>query len=309
MKQKGASNKAVYLVRETFSQFIADNGLKLSAALSYYAFFSLVPLLIIIINLFGFIFGTLAIRGEIYGELKGLMGSKAALQIQEVIKNASLSSSSTFITVIGIIVLIIGASGVFSEIQDSLNFIWGIKTKPKHGLIKFVKNRLMSFSMIGLIGLLLLVGLVVNSLVDILNKNLSAFFPHNIITTFYAANLLIIFITITILFTLIFKILPDGKVVLSHCIIGASFTAVLFMIGKFVIGIYLIRSSIASIYGAAGTVILILLWVYYSAIILYFGAEFTKVYTRSHGQKIIPKLDSVQVLKEQIGDEEYPENH
>jgi len=295
MQIKSATNKTGYLLKETFSEFIADNCIKLSAALSFYTFFSLIPLLIIIINLFGFLFGKVAVRGEIYGEVKGLMGDKAALQIQEVIKNASLSNTSTLVTVIGVIVLIIGASGVFSEIQDSVNYIWGIKTKPKHTLIKFIRNRLSSFSMIGSVGFLLLVGLVINSLVDILNKSLALYFPPEIITLFYALNILIIFLTITILFTLIFKTLPDGKVVMSHCIIGASFTAVLFMIGKFIIGAYLVRSSVASIYGAAGTVILVLLWVYYSAIILYFGAEFTKVYTRSQGQKIIPNDHSVRL--------------
>jgi membrane protein len=294
MQIKTAANKTGYLLKETFSEFVADNGIKLSAALSFYAFFSLVPLLIIIMNLFGFFFGDRAVRGEIYGEVRGLMGDKAALQIQEVIKNASLSNSSTLITVIGIIVLILGASGVFSEIQDSINQIWGIKTKPKHTLIKFIRNRIESFSMIGSVGLLLLVGLVINSLANILNKNLALQFSHHVITMFYAINILIIFLTITILFTLIFKILPDGKVVTSHCIIGASFTAVLFMIGKFVIGAYLGRSSVASVYGAAGTMILILLWVYYSAIILYFGAEFTKVYTRSLGHNIIPNDYSVR---------------
>jgi len=295
MQIKNGANKTGYLLKETFSEFIADNGLKLSAALSFYAFFSLIPLLIIIINLFGFFFGERAVRGEIYGEVRGLMGDKAALQIQEVIKNASLSNTSTLVTVIGVIVLILGASGVFSEIQDSINYIWGIKTKPKHTLIKFIKNRLISFSMIGSAGLLLLVGLVINSLVDVLNKNLALYFSPHIITLFYALNILIIFLTITILFTLIFKTLPDGKVVMSHCIIGASFTAILFMIGKFVIGVYLGRSTVASIYGAAGTVILVLLWVYYSAIILYFGAEFTKVYTLSHGQKIMPNDHSVRL--------------
>lgn len=303
MKLKSTANKIGLLLKETFNEFVADNGIKLSAALSFYAFFSLVPLLIVIINLFGFFFGERAIRGEIFGEIKGLMGDKAALQIQQVIKNASLSNSGTLITIAGVIVLVLGASGIFSEIQDSLNYIWGIKTKPKHTLIKFIRNRIESFSMIGSVGLLLFVGLVTNSLVDILNKSLALYFSHNIITLFYAVNILIIFLTITILITLIFKILPDGEVATSHCIIGASFTAVLFMIGKFVIGAYLIRSSVASIYGAAGTVILILLWVYYSAIILYFGAEFTKVYTLNQGQKIIPNQYSVQMLKEQIEDE------
>ena len=145
-----------------------------------------------------------------------------------------------------------------------------------------------------------MVGLIVNSLIDILYTRLASYFPHEIVTLFYALNLMIVFIIITLLFTLIFKTLPDGKVNLSDCIIWASFTAVLFMIGKFAIGAYLSHSSIASVYGAAGSVILILVWVYYSAIILYFGAEFTKVYAYTHGQKIIPNQYSVQISKQQI---------
>lgn len=162
----------------------------------------------------------------------------------------------------------------------------------------------MSFSMIGSAGFLLLVGLIINSLMDLLNKRLAEYFPQDIISLFYAANILIVFIIITLLFTVIFKTLPDGKVVLRDCLIGASFTAFLFMIGKFAIGAYLGSSSIASVYGAAGSVILILVWVYYSAIILYFGAEFTKVFAYTHGQKIIPNIYSVQILKQKIEIEE-----
>jgi membrane protein len=298
MQIKNTANKIGYLLKETFSEFITDNGMKLSAALSYYTIFSLPPLLIIIISLCGFFFGAEAVRGEIFREIHALVGNDVAMQIQETIKNVKLSNNNAFVTTLGIIILFIGASGVFSEIQDSLNYIWGIKAKPKRGLIKFMYNRLMSFSMIGSVGFLLLVGLIISSVMDILNKRLLEYFPKDTIYLFYAIDILVVFIIITLLFTIIFKTLPDGKVVLRDCLIGASFTAILFMIGKFVIGAYLGSSAIASVYGASGTIILILAWVYYSAIILYFGAEFTKVYAQTHGQKIIPNANTVQILKQ-----------
>jgi len=297
MKIKNSANKIGYLLKETVKGFIADDAMKLSAALSFYTIFSLPPLLIIIISLAGSFFGTEAVRGEIFGQINGLVGNDAALQIQEIIKNVKLSSSSAFATIAGAIILMIGASGVFSEIQDSINYIWGIKAKPKRGLIKFLKNRLMSFSMVGSVGFLLLVGLIINAIMDILNNKLAAYFPQNAIYLFYAINLLTVFVVIALLFTVILKTLPDGKVVMLDCIIGASYTAFLFMIGKFAIGAYLGSSSIAAWYGATGSVILIFMWVYYSAIILYLGAEFTKIYAHTHGQKIMPYTYSVRIEK------------
>jgi len=268
--------KAGMLLKDTYNGFLEDDGMKLAASLSYYTIFSLPPLLIIIISLSGFFYGAEAVRGELFGQINGLVGNAAALQIQEIIKNVKLSHSSTFATTFGVIILLIGASGVFVEIQDSINFIWGLKAKPKRGLVKFIKNRLMSFSMIGSVGFLLLVGLIINSLMDLLNTRLAVYFPKDTVYLFYAFNLLVVFGIITVLFTVIFKTLPDGQLALRDCLIGASFTTVLFMIGKFAIGAYLGRSAIGSWYGAAGSVILILVWVYYSAIILYFGAEFTR---------------------------------
>jgi len=294
LRIKNIVKKIGHLFKETIKGFIDDNALKLSAALSYYTIFSLPPLLIIIISLSGIFFGVNAVRGEIFGQINGLVGNDAAIQIQETIKNVKLSNSSTFAATIGVIILLIGASGVFTEIQDSINYIWGIKAKPKRGLIKFLYNRLMSFSMIGSVGFLLLVGLIINFLIDILYKRLSVNFPEDSLFLFYIINTLIVFIIITLLFNVIFKTLPDGKITFSDCIIGSSFTALLFMIGKFAIGAYLGSYNIASIYGAAGSIILILAWVYYSAIILYFGAEFTKVYANTYGQKIIPNEYSVQ---------------
>lgn len=297
--------KTKYLFKETLNEFIDDNAIKLSASLSYYTVFSLPPLLIIIISLCGIFFGDEAVKGELFGQINGLVGNDAALQIQDTLKNVKLSDRNIFATTIGVIILIIGASGVFAEIQDSINYIWGIRAKPKRGFVKFIKNRLMSFSMIASVGFLLLVGLLVDSLMEILNNRLSSYFPKESLYLFYLFNLLLVFIIITILFTVIFKTLPDGKIVLRDCIIGASLTAFLFMIGKFAIGAYLGSSKIASIYGAAGSIILILVWVYYSAIILYFGAEFTKVFALTHGQKIIPNQYSVVIVKQKIEIENY----
>ena len=300
LQLKIKAKKIGYLLKDTFNEFVSDDGMKLSAALSYYTIFALPPLLIIIINLSGFFFGAEAVKGELFGQINGLVGNSAALQIQEIIKNVKLSHGSVFATTFSLIILLIGASGVFVEIQDSINFIWGLKAKPKRGLIKFVKNRLMSFSMIGSVGFLMLVGLIINSVMDVFYNRLGEFFPKDSVYLVYVINLLVVFGIITLLFTMIFKTLPDGKVALRDCLIGAAFTALLFMIGKFAIGAYLGKSAIASWYGAAGSVILILVWVYYSAIILYFGAEFTKMYAITHGQKIIPNEYSVQILKPKI---------
>jgi membrane protein len=286
------------LLKGAVSGFIEDNGLKLSAALSYYTIFSLPPLLIIIISLSGIFFGNDAVEGQIFGQINGLVGNDAALQIQGAIKNIKLSGSSLFATTFSVIILLIVASGVFVEIQDSINYIWGIKAKPKKGLIKFLFNRLMSFSMIGSLVFLLVVGLIVNSVMNVLNNKLETFFNHHSISIFHAFNILTVFIIITLIFMLIFKTLPDGKIALRDCFIGASFTSVLFMVGKFGIGFYLSNFNVGSIYGAAGSIIIILAWVYYSSVILYFGAEFTKVFAQNHGKKISPNYYSFRINKE-----------
>lgn len=299
-KFKSKSKKIFSLLKKTVSEFSDDNVMKLSAALSYYTIFSLPPLLIIIISLSGVFFGEDAVKGELFGQINGLVGNAAATQIQDTIKNVKLSDASTFATIFSLIILLFGASGVFAEIQDSINYIWGIKAKPKKGLIKFIKNRLMSFSMIGVVGFLLMVGLIINSVMDLMSNRLMAYFPEEFVYLIFAVNYLIVFIIISTLFTIIFRTLPDGRVALKDCLIGASFTAFLFMLGKFAIGFYLGSSSVGSVYGAAGSVVLILVWVYYSAIILYFGAEFTKVYAITHGKDIVPNQYTIKILKEEI---------
>ncbi len=299
MALKSLENKIWFLLNETLNQFMSDRATKLSASLSYYTIFSLPPLLIIIIYLAGIFFGAEAVRGEIFGQINELVGNEAAMQIQEIIKNIKLSNNSGFAATIGIITLLLGATGMFVELQDSINLIWGLKAKPKRRLIIFLKHRLMSFSIIISMGFLLLVGLIVNSLIDILIKRTRSFFPDITVFLFYALNTAVLFIIITLLFTVIFRTLPDGRVGYKDAILGAAFTALLFVVGKSVIGAYIGSSSIASIYGVAGSLIVILLWVYYSAIILYFGAEFTKVYALAFGNKIIPNDYAVYIDKKE----------
>ncbi|TDW52353.1 membrane protein [Flavobacterium sp. 270] len=298
MKKQNIFSKSWHLLKNTFLEFNDDNAIKLSAALSYYTIFALPPLLIIIITICGFFFGEEAVTGELYGQINRLVGDGAAVQIQEAIKNVRLSDSNVFVTVFGVVMLLIGASGVFAEIQSSINFIWGLRAKPNKGLKKFIQNRLMSFSMIVSVGFLLLVSLMLNATLDVLNARLKLYFPESTVYFFYVVNIVIVFASITLLFAIIFRTLPDGIIKWKDAFIGASCTAVLFMIGKFAIGLYLGNSTIASVYGAAGSVIIILVWVYYSAIILYFGAEFTKVYAQSYGGKISPNDYSVEIKKE-----------
>jgi membrane protein len=298
MKTKFDLKKAWRVIKGTFSEFIDDNCIKLSASLSYYTIFALPPLLIVIIALCGLFFGKEAVRGEIFWQINSFVGNDAATQIQEIIKNVKLKNDNVLAATVGVITLLIGATGIFGEIQSSINFIWGLKAKPNRGLAKFLKNRLMSFSMIGVMGFLLLVGLIINSLMDLLNKRLIAYFPNVTVYLFYVLNILLVFAIITALFTVIFRTLPDGRVSLRDTIIGAATTAVLFMLGKFAIGAYLGQSSLSTTYGAAGSIIVILLWVYYSAIILYLGAEFTKVYARLYGHRIIANDYAVKIVKD-----------
>lgn len=298
MKVKQKFRKSFNLLKDSFTEFNNDNAIKLSAALSYYTIFSIAPLSVIIISVCGFVFGDDAVAGTFYSQINELVGHEAAVQIQETIKNTQLSGNTTLALVVGVIVLLIGASGVFVEIQSSINFIWGLKAKPNKGFKKFITNRIMSFSMIGVMGFLLLVSLIANTFMDLLNDRLTLYFPDVTVYLIYVLNFIFVFMIITLLFSVIFKTLPDGKLALKDTLIGSGVTAVLFMLGKFGISIYLGNSDIASAYGAAGSIIIIMVWVYYSSIILYFGAEFTKVYAVKYGNKIIPNNYAVGIRKQ-----------
>ncbi|MGQ2984806.1 YihY/virulence factor BrkB family protein [Flavobacterium sp.] len=284
---------------DTFKGFMNDKGLKLSASLSYYTVFSMAPLLLLIISLAGAFFGREASEGRIFDEINGLIGSQAALQVQQIIQNLELSGKTTMSVIIGAITLVIGATTVFGEIQDSINMIWKVKAKPKRGWVKLIKDRLLSGSIIVGLGFLLIVSLIVNGALLAVSDLLKARFPDLTIVLINAANLVISFIVITILFGVIFKVLPDAKIGWRHVRAGAFFTACLFLLGRYVIGLYIETTAAGSPYGAAGSLIIILLWVYYTAAILYFGAEFTRAYTSFKGAKIEPAEFAVYVEQQE----------
>ena len=288
MQLKQAVKNAGNLLKETFLKFIAVRGLRLSAALSCYILFSLIPLLFIIISLCGLFFCEKAVRGEVFGQINELVGSRVATGIQQIIKSVKPSKDTSVASVIGIIFLVITASGVFAEIKASINIMWGIKSKSKRNLMKIITRYLMAFTAVGLTGLLLLVGLVINSLMDVLNNRLILYLPGFDINFYYIVNLIILFVLLIILFIAVFRLLNDGKPALRDCLTGAIFTAVLFMIGKFTIGTYFDHLAGSSIYGAVGTLMVILTWIYYSSIILYMGVAFTGVYAHAYGNGIKP---------------------
>jgi membrane protein len=278
-------------------EFIHDNGMKLSASLSYYTIFSMGPILIIIISLAGIFWGREAVQGKIYGEINGLVGNAAALQIQEIIQNIEKSQLGTSGALIGFVVLLIGATGVFTEMQDSINYIWSIRAKPKRGFVKLIINRLISFSLLIGLGFLLMVSLIINAVLDLLHEKIAHYFDDLSVYVFQGLNLISILAVITCLFAIIFKVLPDATIRWRDSFVGAGFTSLLFLIGKSLISFYVANSSIGVTYGAAASIIILLLWVYYTSIILFYGAEFTKVYTLNHGSGITPDDTAVFIIK------------
>lgn len=293
------------ILKKAAIEFMADHGMKLSASLSYYTIFSIGPVLIIIMSLAGIFYGKEAVQGKIYGQINGLVGNSAAVQIQEIIQNIEKSRLSASGAVVGVIILLVGATGVFTEIQDSINYIWSLRAKPEKGFLRLIINRLISFSLIISFGFILLVSLVVHALMDILHEKLTVYFEEAMVYVFQTINYGILFIVITTLFAIIFKVLPDATIRWRDAFVGAVFTAALFVAGKFLIGFYLSQSDIGMTYGAAASLVLILLWVYYTSIILYFGAEFTKVYALTHGSGIEPDKTAVFIIKQEVKELEY----
>jgi membrane protein len=281
------------VVKKSFKGFDEDKVTKLSASLAYYTIFSMGPLLIVIISLCGLFLGKEAVEGKIYGQLAGFVGADTAEQLQQIIKNASLAGKSKLAAIVGSSMLLIASTTVFAEIQDSINGIWGLKPKPKRGWVKLLQNRFLSFSVIVGLGFLLLVSLGVNTIVDGFSVHLSNRFPGVAIVVFYIVNVGITLFVTTLIFGVIFKVLPDATIRWKDVIAGAITTALLFMLGKFGISFYISKSHVGSTYGAAGSLVVLLLWVYYSSIILYFGAEFTKAYAVKYGSSIYPNQYAV----------------
>lgn len=283
------------VLSDSFNGFINDRCLKLSASLAYYTIFSLAPLLVLVMSLISIFYGQEAIQGRIFSQINGLVGNEAALQIQEMIKNVGLSGKTNTALIFGIVTLLIGATSIFVEIQDSVNIIWRVKPKPKRGWLKLIKDRLLSSSLVVTLGFLLLVSLLVNGLVLAMSNQLTRYLPDIGVYIVSIFNFLLSTGVITVLFAIIFKVLPDAKIAWKDVRLGSVFTALLFMLGQYLIGLYIETTGTSSTYGAAGSLIVILLWVYYTAAILYFGAEFTLAYANHFGVHIEPADYAVYV--------------
>lgn len=294
--------------------------MKKSASLAYTTVFSMAPLLMVLLWVVGLFWGANAIEGEIFYQAKDFLGEKSAIQLQEMIKNIAINKSG-FSAVIGIITLLIGATSVFAEIQDSINSIWGIRLKKRSGFWLYFKSRLLSFGVIGSLGFILLVSLGLSALLESLNEKLFAHFSETAVYMVYIGQTFVTLSVITLLFAVIFKILPDADITWKQVRVSSITTALLFMAGKFLISFYISNSKVGTIYGAAGSLVIIMVWVYYSSVTLYLGALFAKCYAIEFGSSIKPskyaeivhvvevKLEAktLQEAKEEV--EEYKKTH
>jgi membrane protein len=285
------------ILKKAGSDWMEDQAPTLGAALAYYTVFSLAPLLIIAIAIVGLVFGQEAAQGQIFEQLRGLLGEASAKAMQDMVQNANAKPATGVVaTLIGVVTLLFGASGVFGQLQTSLNAIWDVEPKPGRGILGLVRDRILSFGFILVVGFLLLVSLLLTAAVAVVAQWFGGMLPA-METLAQILNFVLSLAVITLLFAMIFKFLPDAKIAWHDVWIGAFITALLFTVGKFALGLYLAKSGVGSSYGAAGSLIVLLLWVYYSSQILFFGAEFTQVYANRFGSHVAPTDNAVSVPK------------
>lgn len=299
------------VIKRTCADFVATNVLKLSASLAFSTIFSLPGLLIIVIWFSNIFYRREVIEGTLHNQLSKFIGNDAAGAIQETMVQSSLHAGTNhFATIIGFAALLIGATSVFGEIQDSINLIWRLKAKPKRGTgwLRLIINRLLSFSMIISLGFILLVSLVINGAMELLLGHLLKNFPAITVVIVYIVNTILTFFITALIFGLIFKVLPDAKIQWRNVSVGAFTTAVFFMLGRFLISYYLGQSTFSTAYGAAGSTIIFLLWAYYSSMILYFGAAFTREYAIETGSNIYPNQYAVWVEQVEVASKQSLDN-
>ncbi|NEP17968.1 MAG: YihY/virulence factor BrkB family protein [Leptolyngbya sp. SIO4C1] len=282
------------LLKETFQEWNEDKASRLAAALAYYTVFSLAPLLVIVIAIAGFFFDQAAVREQLTQQIQSLIGPEGAELATTTLENASRPGDNTSLiaSIISIVLLLVGATGVFSQLQEALNTVWDVEARPNNAAEGFVKKRLLSFAMLLTIGFLLIVSLVISTALAALSTYLTTLLPGADVL-WQLLNLALSLAIITVMFALLYKYVPDVKIDWRDVWVGSFITAILFTIGKFVLGLYLGNSGFSSTYGAAGSVVIVLAWVYYSAQILFFGAEFTQVYARRYGSRIRPSEHAV----------------
>ncbi|HET6572233.1 MAG TPA: YihY/virulence factor BrkB family protein [Fimbriiglobus sp.] len=284
------------LARETWSEFSDDNAFRLAAALSYYTALALAPLLLVVIAIAGMIFGEQAARGEVVAQIKDLVGNQGAEAVQTMLARSQPGEGGITSLVIGVVILVVGATGVFTALQDALNTVWDVDPKKSSsgGLWGMLKDRLLSFAMVCGLAFLLLVSLAASALMSGLSAALREWLPESV-GLLWVGDVLLTVVLTYLLFVMIFKVLPDVSVSWTDVWIGAGITTLLFMVGKYAIGLYLGRVAVGNPFGAAGSFVVLLTWFYYSSLILIFGAEFTHVYATRHGTRS-GRNDSSQAL-------------
>jgi membrane protein len=281
-------------LREIVSNWAVHRCSAQSAALAFYTIFSLAPILVVVIALAGAVFGEEAVRGQIVNEFQGLMGRDAAVLVQEILKSAARPATGRLPALIGIVTLLLGATAVFTQLQDALNTVWAVAPKPGAAITILLLKRLHSFALVVGIGFLLLVSLVLSAALTWFSRYLERVFALSV-DFLLIANFVVSFVVITLLFALIYRILPDVRIAWRDVWLGSILTSLLFVVGKTLIGLYLGRTGIASAYGAAGSLVVVLMWVYYSSLIFFFGAELTRVHSRQFRTLRQPEEGAVRV--------------
>jgi membrane protein len=287
------------ITKKTGAAWMKADPFRQSAVIAYYAIFSIPALLVIIIACAGLAFGREAVQGEISSQIGSAMGEDTANQVEEIIANASEKKNSIIATIISVVTLIVGSTAVFAQLQISLDQIWEVKVTAKKMWLKNLKDRLFSFGLIISISFLMLVSLLLTAALSAFGDWIKAHMPGVMLYLFYLLNFIVSFGVITVLFALMFKILPDAAVRWRNVWIGAMATALLFIIGKFGLGIYFGKAEPGSTYGAAGSIVLLMLWVSYSCMIVFFGAEFTKQFSVYYGNEIKPKRGAELILPDE----------
>lgn len=289
VKSRAATSWA--LIKETGSDWSEDNAARFAAALAYYTLLSIAPLIVLAVAIAGLAFDQDAARGQIAEQIGAVVGTQAGEAVEAIARNASAPEAGVWSSVIGVVVLLFGASGVFGELQSSLNAIWEVEPKPGRGILGMLKDRFFSFTMVLGVAFLLLVSLVISTAVAALGVYFERALPGGE-ALWMVLNAVLSLAVITVLFALIFKVVPDAEIRWRDVWIGALVTGLLFTLGKLLIGLYLGKSTFASSYGAAGSVVALVVWVYYTAQVVFLGAEFTQAYARRFGSRIVPSANA-----------------
>jgi membrane protein len=297
---KGRLKQFYRFTEELIVKFVVDNSLNYSGSIAFFTIFSLPGILIGVILVAGSVFGEKTVKGELYEQIKTLVGESSANQIQDIINNLENADFNYVAFAIAVSTLLYGSTSVFASIQDGINVIWGLRPKPKRIALKFILNRLLSIAMIVTIGFLMLVSLSVDTLVVVFNEFLVEILDEKSAAVVVALESVSFSIIVFIVFTTVYKFLPDARVGIKDVLKGALLATILFMVGKYLISFYLGNSSFGTAYGAAGSLVLLLIWVYYSAMILLFGAEFIEVYTRKNQRIIEPSSQSVKIITKEV---------